>query len=176
MCVCKRGALQWQGLRPLGELTAACSAAAAMAGAAHWPISARLAAHRWSRALSPSPCSSQAGKQAAWQSAWESATHARTRRPPHLAAPTACLLGQQHRCWAAAQAPHTRHLPIHSPLQTQTGGSTHLDAQLAAEGKGGEGVGVDTRLIQVADVELHAAVVLGGDQLVGPGAAGGITG
>lgn len=42
------------------------------------------------------------------------------------------------------------------------------------EGDGGEGAVVDTVLIQVADVKLHGAVVLGRDQLVRPGAAKGM--
>lgn len=48
---------------------------------------------------------------------------------------------------------------------------SHLGADLAAQRKGGEGAGVDAVLVEVAHVDLHARVVLGGDQLVGPRAA-----
>lgn len=46
-----------------------------------------------------------------------------------------------------------------------------LNADLAGEGKGREVPGVDSLLVQVANVDLDAGMVLSGDQLVRPGAA-----
>lgn len=50
--------------------------------------------------------------------------------------------------------------------------SAHHSSDLSSESKGSElASDVDAVLIEVADVELHARVVLGRDQLVGPCAA-----
>lgn len=48
---------------------------------------------------------------------------------------------------------------------------TYHAANAAGQREGGEGAIVDTLLVQVADVNLDAGVVLSCDQLVGPGAA-----
>lgn len=48
---------------------------------------------------------------------------------------------------------------------------THNGADLAGQGKGGELAIVSAVLVQVADVNLDAGVVLSCDQLVGPRAA-----
>ena len=79
-------------------------------------------------------------------------------------------LAASHRSRTRALWSPSKLLQSHQTIKPASA-PTHLDAQLAAQGKGGEGVGVDASLIQVAHIELHAAVVLGGDQLVGPGAA-----
>lgn len=57
--------------------------------------------------------------------------------------------------------------PIPSSFCKPPGTCTHHGADLASQSKGGESTGVNTT-VQVADVNLHAGVVLGGDQLVAP--------
>ena len=49
--------------------------------------------------------------------------------------------------------------------------ATDLCPDLANHGEGVEGTVVHAVLVQVTDVNLHASVVLGLDELVGPGAA-----
>ena len=48
---------------------------------------------------------------------------------------------------------------------------THHSAHAAGQREGGERAGVHTIGVQVANVDLHARMVLGRDQLVGPRAA-----
>ena len=48
--------------------------------------------------------------------------------------------------------------------------AAYHDADFARQGQRGECPVVDALLVQVPDVDLHAGVVLGGDELVGPGA------
>lgn len=79
-------------------------------------------------------------------------------------------------CPTATSSPHTRRLDRATEqgrAASRAAAVAHLLAQRAAQGEGGEGAGVDTRLIHVAHVDLHAAVVLGRDQAVGPRAAQG---
>jgi hypothetical protein len=47
----------------------------------------------------------------------------------------------------------------------------YLLANLAAKSKGRERSSVETTLIEVADIDLHTAMVLGSDELVSPRAA-----
>eukprot|EP00983_Pelagomonas_calceolata_P075325 1152961-Pelagomonas_calceolata.AAC.2 len=68
-------------------------------------------------------------------------------------------------CYHSSMEPQP---PWHLRLQTST--SSHLGADLADHGESIEGALVHAVLVQVADVNLHAGVVLGLDELVGPGA------
>lgn len=54
------------------------------------------------------------------------------------------------------------------PKKVHSGVSITLLANLAAESKGGEGSSVETTLVEVANIDLHTAMVLGSDELVSP--------
>lgn len=127
-----------------------------------------MAIHRLARPAWLPPCRRR--RQHRWQAGQRS-------RQANVQAPLAC------RAPAAPVCLLERGLDARAPrgggggaagVQAAAGASgAHLAAQLAAQGKGGEGAVVHAALVQVADVQLHRAVVLGGDQLVGPRAAGG---
>lgn len=82
-------------------------------------------------------------------------------------AAAACKLAQTGpwRAWPHTPGRRPSHwLPLERPR-------THHAANLASQGKGGELAIVHALLVEVADVQLHAGMVLGRDKLVGPRAA-----